>query len=116
MPSLRKLLALLLLLFATTALAAPKSKRPKYDHPLVLCRVKNDSVRDAYLLRGSNWNVTGPELKASIETPGTVVTVWEYKSAIDVDDVHTFKAKVRDTVVVVTLVLWEAVIDIGAEC
>ena len=109
MPPLQKLLALVLLLFlfATTAFAAPKAKRPKYGHPTVHCAVKKDGVRDEYLLRGNNWNVTGPQLKAAIETPGTVITGWEYKSAINVDDVHTFKAKVRDAVVA-SRVLWRA--------
>lgn len=100
MPSLQKFLALLLLLLlATTALAAPKSKRPKYGNPTAKCKVKNDGVRDEYSLRGNHWNITGPQLKTAIETPGTVITGWGYKSAIDVDDIHTFKANVRDAVV-----------------
>ncbi|GAB7327817.1 hypothetical protein MBLNU13_g11613t1 [Cladosporium sp. NU13] len=102
MPSLQKLLALLLLLFTTTTLAAPKSKRPKYGNPTAKCKVKKDGVRDTYSLRGNNWNVTGSQLKSGIETPGTVVTGWEFKSAIDIDDIHTFKANMSDAVVVTT--------------
>jgi len=116
MPSLRKLLTLLFLLFATTALAAPKSKRPKYGLPTAKCKVKNAGVRDEYSLRGNNWNITGPQLKAAIETSGTVITGWEYKSAIDVDDIHTFKAKVRDAVVAITCPEGTVGINIAVRC
>lgn len=106
MPSLQKLLStltlLLLLLHAAPALAVagrkPNPKHPGRGDPTAHCivdRKSSNGVRDTYELRGTNWNVTGAQLKAGIGTPGTVVTGWEYKEAIDVDDRHTFKAKVR---------------------
>lgn len=109
MPSLQKLLStltllllLLLLLHAAPALAVagrkPNPKHPGRGDPTAHCivdRKSSNGVRDTYELRGTNWNVTGAQLKAGIETPGTVVTGWEFKEAIDVDDRHTFKAKVR---------------------
>lgn len=95
MPSLQKIFALLCLLFAATALAAPRSsKRPKPGWPTEFCEVTSGDPRDSYSIRGSNWNVTEAQLKDAINTPGTVLTGWEFKSAINVDDIHEFKAKV----------------------
>lgn len=94
MPSPQKILSLLLLLFAAIALATPKNKRPKYGWPTVNYQVTSGDPRDTYAIRGNNWNVTEAQLKAGINTPGTVLTGWELKSAINVDDIHTFKAKV----------------------
>lgn len=96
----RQIPALLLLLLAATALAAPKSKSKNkhgYGQPTAHCEVEKskNGVRDIYSMRGNNWNVTSAQLKAGLETPGTMVTGWEFKEAINVDDVHTFKAKVR---------------------
>ncbi|KAM0701904.1 hypothetical protein Q7P35_010814 [Cladosporium inversicolor] len=95
MPSPQKILSLLLLLFAAIALATPKNKRPKYGWPTVNYQVTSGDPRDTYAIRGNNWNVTEAQLKAGINTPGTVLTGWELKSAINVDDIHTFKAKFR---------------------
>lgn len=100
MPSLQKTLTLLFLLSAATALAAPKSsKRPIHGWPTADCQVEKGDPRDTYSLRGNNWNVTEAQLKHGINTDGTVLTGWEFKSAINVDDVHTFKAKVSDVLV-----------------
>jgi hypothetical protein len=99
MPPLQYLLSLLLLLLATTALAAPKRpERPRFGWPTADCEVhkNSDGIRDTYSLRGNNWNVSSAQLRAGIETPGTVVTGWEFKEAMNVDDVHTFKAKVSE--------------------
>jgi hypothetical protein len=97
MSPLQYLLSLLFLLLATTALAAPKAERPRFGWPTADCEVhkNSDGIRDTYSLRGNNWNVSSAQLKAGIETPGTVVTGWEFKEAMNVDDIHTFKAKVR---------------------
>jgi hypothetical protein len=90
-------LFLLLLAVAATALASPKGKKHRAKgHPKADCKVENakNGIRDIYTLYGNNWNVTEAQLKAGLETPGTVVTGWEFKEAINVDDIHTFKAKV----------------------
>jgi hypothetical protein len=76
MPSLQKILALLLFCFAATALAGSKSyKNSRPGQPWAACDIEGGNVRDAYSLRGSNWNITEAELKAALNSPaGTVVT------------------------------------------
>lgn len=94
---LRRIPALLFLLLAATALASPKgNKHRAKGHPKADCKVEKakNGIRDIYTLYGNNWNVTEAQLKAGLETPGTVVTGWEFREAINVDDIHTFKAKV----------------------
>lgn len=99
MPPLRKILALLVLLPIAAALAGPTSyKNSRPGQPWAACDIKSGDPRDAYTLRGSNWNVTEAELKAALNSPaGTVLTGWEWKSGVkDYDPrVQTFKAKVR---------------------
>ena len=102
MSSLRKTLALLLLLFAATTLAGPKSyKNSRPGQPWAACDVKSGHVRDTYTLRGSNWNITETELKAALNSPaGTVLTAWQWESGVEDHDhrVQTFEAKVRYTI------------------
>ncbi|KAM0701906.1 hypothetical protein Q7P35_010816 [Cladosporium inversicolor] len=99
MPPLRKILALLVLLPIAAALAGPTSyKNSRPGQPWAACDIKSGDPRDAYTLRGSNWNVTEAELKAALNSPaGTVLTGWEWKSGVkDYDPrVQTFKAKFR---------------------
>lgn len=95
----QNILALLLLLLAATALAGRKShKNSRPGQPWAACDIKGGDVRDAYTLRGSNWNITESELKAAINSPaGTVLTAWQWRSGVkDIDHrVQTFEAKVR---------------------
>jgi len=99
MSSPQKILALLFLLFATTALAGRKShKNSRPGQPWAACDIKSGDVRDGYTLRGSNWNITEAELKAAINTPaGTVLTAWQWNSSVKDNDhrIQTFEAKVR---------------------
>jgi hypothetical protein len=99
MPSPQKIPALILLLFAATALAGRKShKNSRPGQPWAACDIKGGDVRDGYTLRGSNWNITEAELKAAINTPaGTVLTAWQWNSSVKDHDprVQTFEAKVR---------------------
>lgn len=86
--------ALLFLLFAATALAGRKKSRP--GEPQTTCVVDaRGYVRDIYTIRGRNWNVTEAQVKNAINSPGTVLTAWEWMSAVDEDDARVFKAKVR---------------------
>ena len=95
----QNILALLLLLLAATALAGRKShKNSRPGQPWAACDIKGGDIRDAYTLRGSNWNITESKLKAAINSPaGTVLTAWQWRSGVkDIDHrVQTFEAKVR---------------------
>ena len=89
----RKIPVLLFILFAATAVASRKKSRP--GEPQTTC-VKHESgeVRDTYTIRGRNWNVTEAQVKDAINSPGTVLTAWEWRSAMDEDGALVFKAKV----------------------
>lgn len=101
MPYLQKIFALFFLLFAAAAgalaeFSSYKNSRP--GQPWAACYIEGGNVRDAYSLRGSNWNITAAELKAALNSPaGTVVTAWQWKSGVKDHDprVQTFEAKVR---------------------
>ena len=90
---------LLILFFAAAALAGSSSyKNSRPGQPWAACDIEGGNVRDAYSLRGSNWNITEAELKAALNSPaGTVVTAWQWKSGVKDHDprVQTFEAKVR---------------------
>jgi hypothetical protein len=99
MPSLQRTLALLLFLFyAAAALVGSSShKNSRPGQPWAACDIEGGNVRDAYSLRGSNWNITEAELKDALNSPaGTVVTAWQWKSGVKEHDprVQTFEAKV----------------------
>lgn len=97
----QKTLALLFFLFASTALAGPKSyQNSRPGQPWAACDVKSGYVRDTYTLRGSNWNITEAQLKAALNSPsGTVLTAWQWESGAKDHDhrIQTFEAKVRTT-------------------
>ena len=99
MSSLRKTIVLLLLLFAATALAGPGIyKKTPPGQPWAACDIKSGHVRDAYTLRGGNWNITEAELIAALNSPaGTVLTEWQWEEGVKEQDhrVQTFEAKVR---------------------
>jgi hypothetical protein len=99
MPSLQNILALLFFSLAVTTLAGSCSyKNSRPGQPWAACDIEGGNVRDAYSLRGSNWNITEAELKAALNSPaGTVVTAWQWKSGVKDHDprVQTFEAKVR---------------------
>jgi hypothetical protein len=92
----RQIRTLLLILLAATAVAGGKKPRP--GEPQTTC-LKHESgeVRDTYTIRGRNWNVTEAQVKGAINTPGTVLTAWEWRSAMDEDGARVFKAKVNFT-------------------
>lgn len=89
----RRVSALLVLFFAAAAFASQKKNRP--GEPQTTCLIdERGEVRDAYIIRGRNWNVTEDQFKSAINSPGTVLTAWEWRSAIDEDSAPVFKAKV----------------------
>lgn len=92
----RQIRTLLLILLAATAVVGGKKPRP--GEPQTTC-LKHESgeVRDTYTIRGHNWNVTEAQVKGAINTPGTVLTAWEWRSAIGEDGASVFKAKVSST-------------------
>jgi len=85
--------ALLFIFFFATAVAGDKNSRP--GQPQTTC-VKHESgeVRDTYTIRGRNWNVTEAQVKDAINTPGTVLTGWGWREAMDEDGARVFRAKV----------------------
>lgn len=85
-----------MILLAATAVVGGKKPRP--GEPQITC-LKHESgeVRDTYTIRGRNWNVTEAQVKGAINTPGTVLTAWEWRSAMDEDGASVFKAKVSST-------------------
>jgi len=90
----RRVLSLLFLLFAATAVEGRKKSRP--GHPQATCIIhEKESHRDTYHFRGRNWNVTEADFKDAINTEGTVLSRWEWIEAIDDDGAQVFKAKVR---------------------
>jgi len=92
MPSYQKIIALLLLLFATAAFA-PKPPIP--GNPQITCIIKDQKdPRDTYIIRGRNWNITEAEFKDAINTDDLVLSAWEWKSAVDDEGAQVFKAKV----------------------
>ena len=92
----QKLLALLLIFFAATALAHDKyPRRVRPGLPWKGCIIKPGDPRELYTIIGRNWNVTETQFKTAINTPGTVLTAWEWELTLDIDKVECFKAKVR---------------------
>lgn len=90
----RQIIALLVLFFAATTLAGHKKIRP--GEPQTTCLIdESGEVRDAYTIRGRNWNVTEDQFKSAVNSPGAVLTAWEWRAAIDEDRASVFKAKVR---------------------
>jgi hypothetical protein len=88
--------ALLFLSFAATAVAGREKARP--GHPQATCLIhERDSYRDSYTMRGRNWNITEADFQNVINTDGTMLTRWEWMSAIDYDGAQVFKVKVRQT-------------------
>lgn len=107
MATITKLLTLLFLL-VTLALAAPKPPHwdglgpkptPKQDElylppgqPTGSCDVKDRFLFESVVLHGSNWNVTGEDLKKAVNSGGAV-TAWKFTEEYD-GVIQNFKASV----------------------
>lgn len=91
----RQITALLILFIAATALAGHKKIRPGEPQTTCLFHHEGGEPRDSYTIRGRNWNVTEDQFKSAVNSPGTVLTAWEWRTAVDEDRASVFKAKVR---------------------
>jgi len=107
MLSIPRTLALLFLL-AALALAAPKpphwdglgpKPNPKEEdlylppgQPTGSCDIKDRVLFESVVMHGSNWNVTGDELKKAVNSGGAV-TAWKFTEEYD-GVIQTFEASV----------------------